>query len=130
MKEKPNKPIAIISYAIPLLGPLIAYIVAKRNLFALYHACQSLAISILAIALPVVWVLISYAIAWVPMAGPTMSAALFTIVIVGLVTALLLIVTGIGNAARGNMAPLFLIGRWGDRLFIRLYPEPIVELSI
>lgn len=129
MEEKQNKPVAIVAYAIPIIGPLIAILVARRNLFALYHACQSLAISLLAIALPVVWLLVSFAIVWIPMAGPTMSAALFTIVIVGLVTALLLLLTGISNAARGYMTPLFLIGRWGDRLFIRLYPEPIVEFN-
>ena len=67
------------------------------------------------------------AIAWVPMAGPTFSAATFTIVMVGLATLLVLSIVGIANALGSKMTPLFLVGKWGERLFVRLFPEPVVE---
>ncbi len=129
MVEQPNKPLSIISYLFPIIGPIITLIAARRNLFALYHACQAIALTLFALMLPVGWVVISWAIAWIPMAGPTIGASIFTLVVVGLVTAVILSVSGIVNAARGNSSPLFLIGQWGDRLYIRLYPQPVVKSS-
>jgi branched-subunit amino acid permease len=72
---------------------------------------------------------VSWAIAWVPMAGPTLGAASFTIVVAAIVLAFALAVAGVVNALGERMAPLFLVGRRGERLFVRLYPEPVVESS-
>jgi uncharacterized membrane protein len=127
MEQSPNRLLAALAYLIPLIGPLVVVVFDRRNLFAFYHACQALTLVALAIVLPVGWAVISWATAWVPMAGPTMSATTFTIVIAGLVMVLVLSVVGIVNALNGKMTPLFLIGRRGERLFVRLFPERVVK---
>ena len=129
MAEKPNRLLAVISYLIPVLGSVVVFLVGRKNLFALYHACQAFALAMMVILLPVVWALISWVVAWVPLAGPTISAATFSIVMAGVLTFLILTVVGISKALGANVSPLFLVGKWGERLFVRLYPEPVVESS-
>ena len=129
MAEKPNRLLAVISYLIPVIGSAVVFLVDRKNLFALYHACQAFALAMMVILLPMVWALISWVIAWVPLAGPTISAATFSIVMAGVLTFLILTVVGVSKALRTNMSALFLVGKWGERLFVRLYPEPVVESS-
>lgn len=127
MAQKPNRLFAALSYLLPFIGSAAVLLFERRNVFALYHACQAFAIAAFAVLLPAGWLLMSWAIAWVPMAGPTFSAATFTIVMVGLATLLVLSIVGIANALGSKMTPLFLVGKWGERLFVRLFPEPVVE---
>ena len=101
----------------------------RKNLFALYHACQAFVMVLSALVLPVGWLLVSWALGWVPLAGPTLAAASFSIVMAGYATLAVLLVVGMVNALRARMTPLFLVGRWGERLFARLFPEPVVESS-
>lgn len=127
MAQKPNRLFAALSYLLPFIGSAAVLLFERRNVFALYHACQAFAIAAFAVLLPAGWLLMSWAIAWVPMAGPTFSAATFTIVMAGLATLLVLSIVGIANALGSKMTPLFLVGKWGERLFVRLFPEPVVE---
>ncbi len=127
MEQKPNRLLAVLSYVIPFLGPAAVFFFDRKNVFALYHACQAFALAMLALLLPVGWLLIAWAIAWVPMAGPTLGATMFTIVMAGLATAVVLTVVGIVNALNSRMSPLFMVGRRGERLFVRLFPDPVVE---
>ncbi|MFN2202089.1 MAG: hypothetical protein ACK2UO_12830 [Caldilineaceae bacterium] len=129
MTQKPNRSLAVLAYVIPIVGPALALLFDRKNVFALYHACQGLMVTMLAVFLPVLWLVVSWAIAWVPMAGPTLGAASFTIVVAAIVLAFALAVAGVVNVLGERMAPLFLVGRRGERLFVRLYPEPVVESS-
>ena len=129
MTQKPNRFLAILAYVIPIVGPALALILDRKNVFALYHACQGLMVTMLAVFLPVLWLVASWAIAWVPMAGPTLGAASFTIVVAAVVLAFILAVAGVINVVGEKMTPLFLVGRRGERLFVRLYPEPVVKSS-
>jgi uncharacterized membrane protein len=125
--QKPNRLLAVLCYLLPIVGPVAIFLFGRRKLFALYHACQAIMLAAMAVLLPVAWLVASLAIAWVPMAGPTLGASAFTIVIVGLLAAVVLGIVGIFNAFGAKMTPLFLVGRRGERLFVRLYPAPVVE---
>ena len=127
MEQKPNRLLAALSYLVPVFGAVAVIVFDRKNLFAFYHACQALVLAGLAILLPVGWMILSWAIAWIPMAGPTLGATAFTIVIAGLVMVLVLSIVGITHALNGTMAPLFLIGRRGEHLFVRLFPERVVK---
>ena len=127
--ENPNRLLAFLCYLIPIVGSAFVFVFDRRNLFALYHACQAFVMALFAVLLPVVWLLGSWALAWVPLAGPTLAAATFSIVMAGYATLAILTVVGMVNALRARMTPLFLVGRWGERLFVRLFPDPVVESS-
>ena len=128
METKPNRllAVAIVSDSYSRTGCRRVFLIARTCLRCIMPA-RRLRWLLLAVLLPLGWIVLSWAIAWVPMAGPTLGAAMFTIVMAGLVTALVLTIVGIANALNARMTPLFLVGRRGERLFVRLFPEPVVE---
>jgi uncharacterized membrane protein len=129
MVQNPNRLLALLSYLLPVVGSIVVFVFDRKNLFALYHACQAFTMAVVAVLLPVGWLLSSWVLGWVPLAGPTLGAATFSVVIAGYLTLVVLWVIGILNALRARMSPLFLVGKWGERLFVRLFPKPVVESS-
>lgn len=128
--ENPNRLLAFFSYLIPIIGSIVVFLFDRKNLFALYHASQAFTMAVFALLLPAAWLIASWALGWVPLAGPTLGAATFSIVMAGYATLVVLWVIGMVNALRSRATPLFLIGRWGERLFVRLYPEPDVKSTV
>ncbi len=120
--QKPNRVLAFLSYLLPFVGSIVAIAADRKNIFALYHACQALAMFLAAVLLPVAWLVVAWLAAWVPLAGPTFSAASFALVIVGYVALAFIWLSGLVNALRSEqLARLFIIGKWGEKLFARLY---------
>ena len=121
--QKPNRLLAFLSYLIPFLGSAIAIVSDRKNAFALYHACQALVMFLAAALLPIAWLVVAWLAAWIPIAGPTFSAASFSMVMVGYVALLFIWLAGMVNALRSErLTQLFIVGKWGERLFVRLYP--------
>jgi len=121
--QKPNRVLAFISYLIPFLGSIITIGAARRNAFALYHACQALVLFLAAVLLPIGWLVVAWSAAWIPIAGPTFSAASFSVVMFGSVALVLIWLAGLANTLRSDqLKRLFIVGKWGERLFAQLYP--------
>lgn len=121
--QKPNRVLAFLSYLLPFVGSIVAIVADRKNAFALYHACQALAMFLAAVLLPIAWLVVAWLAAWVPLAGATFSAASFALVMVGYVAVALLWVSGLVNALRSEqLRQLFIVGKWGEKLFARLYP--------
>ena len=95
-----NKVMAIIGYILPILFfvPLINES-SKNSQFARFHANQQLVLLIAAIAVDIVGSVIPI-LGW------------FLILPIGFVFLLVVAITGIVNAAQGNMKELPLIGRF------------------
>ena len=118
--QKPNRPLAFLAYLLPLIGPLLVWLLARKNTFALYHACQSLALTLIAIIVPLGWALIAWAMTWVPLAGPMMAAALFALVIAAYLALVVAWGMGLANALRALHSAVPMYGGWGERLYGRL----------
>ncbi len=117
---KPNRPLALLAYIVPLLGPLFIIGVQRRAAFALYHACQSLALLLGIVVVPALWAVVGWLVAWIPLLGPVLSASSFALVVAAYIMAVIAWLMGVANAARGRMDPVLMFGSWGERIFARL----------
>ncbi|MCC6168364.1 MAG: hypothetical protein IT329_14165 [Caldilineaceae bacterium] len=114
---KPNRLWALLAYLLPLVGPLLVIGVQRRSAFSLYHACQSLALLLGVVVIPGLWAVLGWLVAWAPLAGPVVAMASFSLVVAGLIMAVVAWLLGIVAVLRGRMDPLPLFGAWGERLW-------------
>lgn len=117
---KPNRTLAFLAYLVPLLGPLAVLLFNRKNLFAVYHACQALALLLIAILAPLLWGVTAWLVTWVPFAGVLLGASLFALVITVYIAILIAWVAGLVNSLRGQIQPVPILGGWGDQLYARL----------
>ena len=115
--EKPNRSLAFFAYLVPLLGPVMVLLAARKNLFVLYHACQALALVLLAVLTPAAWAVAGWLVLWIPLAGGLLMGGLFALVIAAYLAILTAWVAGMINGLRGQLQPIPFFGSWGDRLF-------------
>ena len=118
--QKPNRALAFLSYLLPVIGPLLVLLFNRKNGFALYHACQSLAMTAAAVIVPVVWIVIAWLLAWVPIAGALLGIAMFALVMAAYIALAIGLVLGLMNSLRAKQAAAPIFGEWGESLFTRL----------
>ena len=116
---KPNRILAWLAYMIPFFRPLLVFLIARKNAFVLYHACQALAVQLLVVLVPLAWVVSALAVAWIPIAGPVIAAGLFALVIAAYGALLVAWMGGMAHVARQQLLPVPLFGDWGTRLYAR-----------
>jgi uncharacterized membrane protein len=75
-----------------------------------------LVLTVVAVGSVVVWLLGSWVIAWVPLAGPLIAAALFSQVILVAVFVAVGWLLGMVYALQARMQPLPIVGTWAERL--------------
>jgi len=114
--QKPNRTLAFLAYLLPVIGPLLVLLADRKNTFALYHACQSLGLTLIAIAVPIAWAVCAWLLMWIPLAGALLAAALFALVVAAYITLLIAWLVGMSNALRDQLAPAPVFGGWGERL--------------
>ena len=102
-KNSESKLWAFLAYLLSIIGFVLVYLLKKDDKFAMYHAKQSLVLFLFAVIIAVVGSI-------VPVLG------WFIILPLGNVLVLVLAVMGIINALQGKMAPLWLIGKYADKL--------------
>lgn len=68
--QKPNRFLAILSYLLVLIGPLLFILFRRKDKFTLYHACQSLALVAGAIVVPLLWLVIGWTFAFLSVEFP------------------------------------------------------------
>ncbi len=77
MNNNQNDRLAVLAYVIPIAGPIYLMLARRENTYIQYHARQMLALTVALIGLPMVWAVVAWSIAWVPIAGACVAAALF-----------------------------------------------------
>jgi uncharacterized membrane protein/RNA polymerase subunit RPABC4/transcription elongation factor Spt4 len=103
-----GKVFAFLAYLLGLIGVLVVYLAKKDNPFALYHAKQSLVLSIAAIILSVGAAIL----AAVPFVGWILALVIW-IVDIGV---LVLWIIGMVNALGGQQKPLPIIGEYAEKI--------------
>ena len=56
----PNRILALLTYLVVLVGPLLVLLFGRKNKFSLYHACQSLGLLFVAAVVPLLWFVIGW----------------------------------------------------------------------
>ena len=108
---------AILAYILPIAGPLYLIVSKRDNAYVQYHARQMLALTIVAVMLPLVWGIVAWLLSWIPIVGPLLAAALFALVILGFIFAAGVWIVGVIQVIRGQLQPLPIVGELSERWF-------------
>jgi uncharacterized membrane protein len=115
MMKNANRPLAFLTYLIPVIVPLYVIFAQRKEVFARYHAYQSLALCAGALLVPAVWAIAAWAIAWIPLVGVLLSAASFALVIGAYLVIIVGWFYGMASALQALVRPVPLFGGWGER---------------
>ena len=113
MKERIS---SILAYLLFVIGWVYVLIVDRKNKTAMFHVKQSMGLVLYVVGSTLLWVVVGFLLAMIPYYGAIMALLLFTIVICVYLSAAVLFIVGIVNAANGKAAPLPIVGGWANRL--------------
>ena len=107
--------LAFISYLLSLPGALFVLLARRDDLFAVYHARQSLRLAIIGIAAPLIWAVVAWVLAWIPLIGGMLGVVLFALVIATYAGILISWIAGMIYSLKGQVRPLPLFGTRSPR---------------
>ena len=108
--------VAFLAYFVPVLGWLYVLLFQREEKLAVYHAKQSLVLTITAVLAPVVWAISAWVLALVPLLGPITAAALFALVILVDICLAVPWVIGMIYALQAKMRPVPVFGGWAEKI--------------
>ena len=107
--------LAFLSYLLSLLGALFVLLARRDDSFAIFHARQSLALAIIALITPLIWGVLAWGLAWIPLVGPMLGVILFALVIAAYVGLFFSWIAGMIYSLKGIVRPIPLIGARATR---------------
>jgi uncharacterized membrane protein len=107
---------AFLAYLLSVLGWLYVLLFQRKDKLAVYHAKQSLGLTLIAIGSVVVWFLGTWIVSWVPLVGPLLAAAAFSQVILIYLFLIVAWIMGMVYALQAKMQPLPFVGKWAERI--------------
>lgn len=105
-----SRMMAFVSYLFSLPGALFVYFTRREDVFAMFHARQSLLMVAAGIIMPLGWVIIAWVLAWVPTAGGMLAVFLFTLVIATYIVLVIDWVFGMIAALQGRARRTIVFG--------------------
>jgi uncharacterized membrane protein len=113
---KPNIYVAFLAYLLNTLGWLFVFLFYRQDKFALYHAKQSLGLTLAAIGGPILWIVIGWLISWIPYVGFVLAISLFSLLMALYAVLVIAWIMGMAHALQAKRQPVPLVGRWAERL--------------
>ncbi|GAC1642005.1 MAG: hypothetical protein NVS4B8_10810 [Herpetosiphon sp.] len=110
--SKASRYLACMAYLLSVPGALYVLIARRDDAFAVFHARQSLAIAAAMVAAPLIWAIIAWGCAWIPIAGPVIGLSLFALVIGAYLGLALSWVAGMRFSLYGEARLVPLVGSW------------------
>jgi uncharacterized membrane protein len=107
--------LAFLSYLLSLPGALFVLLARRDDSFAIFHARQSLALAIVALITPLIWGVLAWGLAWIPLVGPMLGVILFALVIAAYVGLFFSWIAGMIYSLKGIVRPIPLIGARATR---------------
>jgi uncharacterized membrane protein len=107
--------LAFFSYLLSLPGALFVLLARRDDGFAVYHARQSLVLAIATIVTPLVWAILAWALAWIPLIGAMLAVMLFALMLAALVGLLFSWITGLVYSLKGLVRPIPIVGARATR---------------
>ena len=114
--NKPSKHLAFLAYLLSIPGWFYVLLFRRNDKFAVYHARQSMTLTIFALAAPAAWAVVAWVLTWIPLAGSFVGVTLFSLVIAAYVFLGVAWILGMVYALQAKMKPLPVIGGWAERL--------------
>ncbi len=111
--------LAFVGYLLSLPGALFVLLARPDEPFAVYHARQSLRLAIIGIAAPLIWAVIAWILAWIPVIGGMLAVILFALVIATYVGIIISWIAGMIYSLRGQVRPSRYLWRSGSAYEIR-----------
>jgi uncharacterized membrane protein len=102
--------LAFFSYLLSLPGALFVLLVRGDDPFAVYHARQSLRLALIGIAAPLLWAVVAWLLAWIPLIGGVFAVTLFALVIATYAGIIISWVAGMIYSLKGQVRPIPLFG--------------------
>jgi uncharacterized membrane protein len=107
--------LAFLSYLLSLPGALFVLLARRDDSFAIFHARQSLALAVVALITPLIWGVLAWGLAWIPLVGPMLGVILFALVIAAYVGLFFSWIAGMIYSLKGIVRPIPLIGARATR---------------
>jgi uncharacterized membrane protein len=104
-----------MSYLLSLPGALFVLLARQNHPFAVYHARQSLRLAIIGIAAPLVWAVVAWILAWIPLVGGMLGVVLFALVLAAYVGVLISWIAGMVYSLKGQVRPMPFFGTRSTR---------------
>jgi len=98
-----------------LPGALFVLLARRDDSFAIFHARQSLALAIVALITPLIWGVLAWGLAWIPLVGPMLGVILFALVIAAYIGLFFSWIAGMIYSLKGIVRPIPLIGARATR---------------
>lgn len=117
MKRSQVVLLSLVCYLIPVLGPIYMLIQKDENGFAKVHGRQMLALVVTLAVLFGGWIIVGWAVSWIPTVGPLIAAMLFALVIGGFIGGILVWIVGFVRALQGQVVKLPLVWDVSRRMF-------------
>ncbi len=115
-----RKTLAFLAYLLSILGWFYVLLFQREDELAVYHAKQSLGLTVIALGALVVWALGCWILCWVPLVGPLLAAASFAQVILVYIFLGAAWIIGMVYALQAKMKPLPMVGSWAERISSRV----------
>jgi uncharacterized membrane protein len=110
-----NMIFGILAYLLGIIGFLIVLLAKRDNKFAMYHAKQSLVLTIVALIVFIPGTIIAIIFGLIPVIGWIIALLIWLVEMVVLLGLLIFVVLGIINVVNNQMKPLPVIGRFGEK---------------
>ena len=107
---------AFLAYLLPVVGWLYVFLFHRKDEHAVYHAKQSMVLTMTAVGAPAAWALVAWIVSWIPLVGSVISAALFALVILIYIFLAATWVIGMVYALQAKMKPVPVVGGWAERI--------------
>jgi len=108
---------AVLAYLLPVLGAFIGLAADGKNSLTRFHAQQSIAAALALLMSFLAWAALGYVVALIPIAGPILAIALFSLVIAMAFFLAVNWVLSLLSALRGEDRTIPLANRIVRRLF-------------
>lgn len=105
-----SRMMAFVSYLLSLPGALYVYFTRREDVFATFHARQSLLMVAVGVIVPLGWIIIAWILAWVPTMGGMLAVFLFTLVIATYIVLIIDWVLGMIAALQGKARRTIVFG--------------------
>lgn len=110
--SKSSRYLAFFAYLLSIVGALYVLLARRDDAFAVFHAKQSLALAVAAVVTPLVWAIVAWAGAWIPVAGPLIGLVLFALVITVYIGLAASWIAGMTFALNGRVRLVPFVGAW------------------
>lgn len=93
---------AFLAYLFLAVGGIVVLLVSRKDRFAVFHARQSIILTIVAVLAPAIWLLCAYVATLIPTVGAVIAMASFTFVIAVYLALIVAWISGMVYALRAE----------------------------